>query len=217
MREIEFEHSLGLKPEVHETSQASNDELYGWLSEVSFLQNAGQNMVSDGMEYSWYPNTPAEQTNEEETSMLQTETTSLEIFMKFVKRTPDGDYDVSRILSRECYEAWLESRRAVPKSPEQAFRKSIVARITCSNEGTIPFLPQVEANLIKILRRSEVWPCFRNRINAKNNKPIKIGLKRCSAIGFHERQEKIRLSEKRKLVNENMGADSMKRYRLHEC
>ena len=51
---------------------------------------------------------------------------TLQILLKFVKRDASGSLDVTGILSRECYEAWLESKgEHVPKDPEDAFRKTI--------------------------------------------------------------------------------------------
>ena len=48
---------------------------------------------------------------------------ALHVFQKFVSRDSNGNVDVSGILSRKCYEAWLKTREVPPKDPEEAFRK----------------------------------------------------------------------------------------------
>ena len=53
-------------------------------------------------------------------------TSSLLVFDRYIKRGEDGKLDVSLLLSKECYEEWLESRgENRPQSPEEAFRKCI--------------------------------------------------------------------------------------------
>ena len=52
---------------------------------------------------------------------------AVSVFLRFVSYDADGKNDASRILSRECYEAWLDSKGAMtPRNPEEAFRKAII-------------------------------------------------------------------------------------------
>lgn len=119
--------------------------------------------------------------------------TSLEIFEQFVTKTvlPDGTemVDASGILSSPCFDLWLQTRRKPPKNPYEAFRKTLVARITVADERSLPFAPDVEKSLLVKLRKRQVWPCFQGRFTAAG-KPILIGSNGLRAIGFHERASK---------------------------
>lgn len=118
--------------------------------------------------------------------------TAMEIFSAFIRRSYNehGEQvvDVSGLVSRPCYEAWLASRKRVPNKPEECFRKSLLAHISCSDGGSASFSPEVEAALLVMLRKpGKVWPCFAGRKD-KNGKKLLLGIKGLRAIGFHERQ-----------------------------
>jgi len=144
---------------------------------------------------SWSQASEAPETHEEipiKSPRSGSRMTAMEIFHIHTKwyTDPNGKLyvDASGIISRECYEQWLASRKKMPNRPEETFRKSILCHCTSSDGGSAPFQPEVELSLLKLLRQSgKVWPCFRGQID-KDGKPVNIGLKGLRATGYHEKK-----------------------------
>jgi len=118
--------------------------------------------------------------------------TAMEIFHNFTKWYSDENgnlyVDATGIISRDCYEQWLASRKKLPARPEETFRKSILCHCTSSDGGSAPFPPEVEYALLKLLRQpGKVWPCFQGQVD-KNGKPVNIGQKGLRATGYHEKK-----------------------------
>jgi len=67
--------------------------------------------------------------------------------------------DASRVVSKECYEYWLETRVGVTNEPERAFQRSLTAHLTGS-DGRQPFLPEEEEAILKVVRAKRVWFVF---------------------------------------------------------
>ena len=40
-----------------------------------------------------------------------------------------------------------------------------------------------------LLRKREVWPCFKGKLDPLTGRPIKIGSKGLRSLGFHEREQ----------------------------
>jgi len=59
--------------------------------------------------------------------------TSLDIFYRFVHTYVDiGGFktvNCDKVLSRECYTAWLNTRKKVPLLPEESFRKTLISHL----------------------------------------------------------------------------------------
>eukprot|EP00924_Labyrinthula_sp_SR-Ha-C_P005473 snap_masked-scaffold_1-processed-gene-32.1-mRNA-1 protein AED:1.00 eAED:1.00 QI:0/-1/0/0/-1/1/1/0/320 len=109
------------------------------------------------------------------------EVSSFKVFNTFVKRFDNGTVDASGIVSPECYAKWVESRRKMPKKPEEAFRRALTAH--CRGvDGRRPFAPEVEENLLKELRKKKQWRCFENLPNCGS-----IGVQGFPSLGYHER------------------------------
>jgi hypothetical protein len=117
------------------------------------------------------------------------EPTSHEIFMSFVRVLPCGAVDGSGILSPECYQRWLETRAARLSHEAECFRKSLIAKVTRTDCGSAAFPPAVEAALLVLLRKRQVWPCFKGKLDPLTGRPIKIGTKGLRSLGFHEREQ----------------------------
>ena len=66
------------------------------------------------------------------------------------------DYDASQVVSRQCYEAWLVSRRMIPKVPEKIFQRTLTAHLTAADTRQ-PFHPKEEAAILATLRSKGVW------------------------------------------------------------
>ena len=68
--------------------------------------------------------------------------TSLRVFRKFItKQTlPNGEseLDASQVVSRECFELWLKTRKTPPPCPEKAFQRALSAHIG-GVDGRSPF------------------------------------------------------------------------------
>lgn len=112
--------------------------------------------------------------------------TSFEVFMRFVRPanadySTDDEVDASGILSRECYEAWLKTRRSLPKDSPRAFKDALKS-IVMANNRCKPFPNAVERDLLRHLRAERVWPCF------ENDSSVQIGKRGWKIKGFHERQ-----------------------------
>ncbi|GBG29529.1 Guanine nucleotide-binding protein-like 1 [Hondaea fermentalgiana] len=118
---------------------------------------------------------------------------SLELFLRFVKEYPDPKdpsrniIDTSQILSSECYESWIATRRGSLKKPEESFRRALTAHVTGADRRR-PFPPHIEASLLVELRKQKTWACFEGRMSQNENKPIKIGEQGFRTHGYHERK-----------------------------
>jgi len=71
--------------------------------------------------------------------------TSLRVFRKFIKPVKivrDGkeviELDASMVVSKECYELWLSSRKSPPPKPERAFQRALSAHLGAL-DGRTPF------------------------------------------------------------------------------
>eukprot|EP00924_Labyrinthula_sp_SR-Ha-C_P013483 maker-scaffold_5-snap-gene-4.5-mRNA-1 protein AED:0.01 eAED:0.01 QI:139/1/1/1/0.25/0.2/5/137/351 len=108
---------------------------------------------------------------------------SYEVFMYFAPEDPNGR---SRILSKECFEMWVGTRRNGVKRPEHSFRKALIAHLS-GKDGRRPFTQSVENIVLREIRRKETWPCFRNR---NESQVVNIGKKGFRHLGFHEAKSK---------------------------
>jgi len=116
---------------------------------------------------------------------------SLAVFTSYI--ISEGEIpDVSKVFQRECYESWLKSRKCPPKFPEDSFRKTLVSHVRGSC-GRKPFPPQVEAQLVKLLRMKRIWPCFEGYHNSKGD-PLVIGKLGFRKTGYHEGVENTRVN-----------------------
>mmetsp|Transcript_19806 Transcript_19806/g.25314 ORF Transcript_19806/g.25314 Transcript_19806/m.25314 type:complete len:556 (-) Transcript_19806:449-2116(-) len=102
-----------------------------------------------------------------------------EIFYSFVKCN-DKSWDVSAVMSKECYDSWLNHRFPKPKSPEESFRRALISHLTGS-DGRKPFPCEIEANILKLVRRKQIWDCF------KGSKTCNIGMNGFKSVGWHEK------------------------------
>ena len=85
---------------------------------------------------------------------------SICIFRRFIVTKSKGDgnveHDVSQIISRKCYEAWLASRGVISRAPEKIFQRTLTAHITASDTRQ-PFHPKEEAAILVMIRSKGVW------------------------------------------------------------
>eukprot|EP00924_Labyrinthula_sp_SR-Ha-C_P001607 maker-scaffold_18-snap-gene-3.0-mRNA-1 protein AED:0.00 eAED:0.00 QI:193/1/1/1/1/1/5/755/333 len=77
--------------------------------------------------------------------------TSMAVFRKFVVHDNNGTLVKESILSRECFELWIQTRKRSVKHPKDSFRRVITAHIRGADDRT-PFCEQVEKSLLKKLR-----------------------------------------------------------------
>ncbi|GBG24220.1 Hypothetical Protein FCC1311_004382 [Hondaea fermentalgiana] len=106
--------------------------------------------------------------------------TSMEIFMTHVRRDEHGYVDASGIMSRECFEEWEASRKSKLKNPHLTFVHTVRSHVTGDPKtGRNPFPEDVEASLIKLFRRRQIWPCFRGT-------RVKYGIRGMFVTGYHE-------------------------------
>jgi len=128
---------------------------------------------------------------------------SLKVFEEFVKYLPASDSnnekigengslniacDASGILSKDCFDKWVETRTSKPKYPEESFRRAITAHIRGS-DGRRPFKPIIEKALLVELRKKKIWPCFAHLEN-------KIGVLGYQKLGYYESLDKTNGKDK---------------------
>ena len=77
--------------------------------------------------------------------------TSLRVFRRFLKKLQNGEINAEEIISRECFELWVSTRKSMPLRPEKAFQRALSAHI-CGVDGRLPF--QRKSSLCKIWRMS---------------------------------------------------------------
>eukprot|EP00924_Labyrinthula_sp_SR-Ha-C_P002405 maker-scaffold_16-snap-gene-3.9-mRNA-1 protein AED:0.00 eAED:0.00 QI:260/1/1/1/1/1/2/296/536 len=114
--------------------------------------------------------------------------TSLSVFQKHVPIDPNTGR--SRILSADCFNQWVQTRKKTPKEPEKSFRKALMAHLR-KKDGRNPFTAEEEGIVLKELRRNEPWPCFANR---NNGSYLTIGSRFSNQPGYHE---SLRIGSKR--------------------
>lgn len=109
--------------------------------------------------------------------------TSLKVFRQFFKRNPDGSLDASRINSKECYEAWLGSRKGNCRRPERFFQRTLTAHIS-GTDGRTPFQAEEEEAILRWLRVKQRWPCF-------EQSSVRFGEQGFRSKGFHEKNAEM--------------------------
>lgn len=106
--------------------------------------------------------------------------TSLKVFRRYFVTREDGSLDASRLLSRECYLAWRDSRKKEIPSPETQFQRSLSSHVT-SLDGRVPFTEAEEVAVLREVRKRRVWACF-------EHSDKKVGMRGFASIGFHEKR-----------------------------
>lgn len=104
---------------------------------------------------------------------------TIKLFNRYITRNSEGSVDVSRILSKECYDEWLITRKKKPKTPPSAFRKAVTGHCR-GDKGLKPFPKDVEAAVLKIIRKRKIWTCFEGT-------GINIGQRGCKTFGYWEK------------------------------
>jgi len=89
------------------------------------------------------------------------------------------DLDASEVMSKACYEAWLQSRAAPLNNPTRVFQRCITSHITAS-DGRQAFTLAEEGAILRVLREKAVWPAFQGTT-------VTIGRKGFRGLGYHER------------------------------
>ena len=133
------------------------------------------------------------------------EVSSFKVFMEFVEYK-NGKVNAAGILSSDCYQKWIMSRRKHPLKPQEAFRRALTAH--CRGvDGRRPFPEKVEASLLVELRKKQRWKCFENY----NDGCGKIGIQGFPSLGYHERKMK----DKKRSFLEAQAAEEVKRARYN--
>lgn len=105
---------------------------------------------------------------------------------------------MSGLVSRECYMAWLEAKRASESDSEAAkFKRSLTNHVSGSvslvckqatlyintaahiQDGRVPFDPEEEEALLIFLRKKAPWPCYPKHLQYLGQ--------RYRAMGHHEK------------------------------
>jgi hypothetical protein len=108
---------------------------------------------------------------------------TVNLLLRFAQQRADGSWDASGLLSRECFEAWVASKRGEPKKAEHNFKEAVLGMLrgkSCS-KTTLPV--EMQEALLAEVRQKRVWPCFEGRLDEEGN-PVTIG-----ATGFRGKAE----------------------------
>lgn len=108
---------------------------------------------------------------------------TVNLLLRFARQHADGSWDASGLLSRECFEAWVASKRGEPKKVELNFKEAVLGMLrgkSCS-KTTLPV--EMQEALLGEVRQKRVWPCFAGRADEEGN-PVTIG-----ATGFRGKAE----------------------------
>lgn len=144
-------------------------------------------------------NSSSELTSNSSKHKLNKNVSSHKVFMTYAPAVNGR----SQILSKECFETWVATRKNGCKKPEFSFRKALIAHLT-GKDGRRPFPPDIEKLVLNEVRRKEVWPCF---VDKKEQKYKNIGMKGCKQYGFHESQHEIKKEQvcsiEREVVDEH--------------
>jgi hypothetical protein len=108
---------------------------------------------------------------------------TVNLLLRFARQHADGSWDASGLLSRECFEAWVASKRGEPKKAELNFKEAVLGMLrgkSCS-KTTLPV--EMQEALLGEVRQKRVWPCFAGRVDEEGN-PVTIG-----ATGFRGKAE----------------------------
>lgn len=103
---------------------------------------------------------------------------TLQILLKYVCYDDNSEIIELKMLTRDCYDEWLDRKPRKPAYPEEAFRKIITGHCQ-ARDGLDPFPPKVEASVLEVIRQKEIWPCFRNT-------QVRIGMRGFTKQGYWE-------------------------------
>jgi len=119
--------------------------------------------------------------------------TSMEVFMKHVKYNQDGSIDVSGIFEIECYKEWLSTRKGSLRNGPLTFIHTLRSHINSSEKtGRQPFPEAIETQMLKVIRKKEIWPCFQ-ALNREEGQKIRYGSRGMMSVrGYHERKAEER-------------------------
>jgi len=107
---------------------------------------------------------------------------SFQVFQEFMVPDETGAIDANRLLSKECFNEWVRSRNPKPVKPDQGFRSAMIGHLA----GTVrrqPFPEEVEKNLLDIVRKKKIWPCFEGTSST-------VGIYGTKVKGYHEKRKK---------------------------
>jgi hypothetical protein len=120
---------------------------------------------------------------------------SLQLFKSFLFVLPDGTLDASEIHSRECYLQFLANRRAVDSDSEmRKFRRTLSNQLS-GVDGRMPFDPEEERAILKVLRVRHPWPCV-----AESRVISRMGFR---SRGYHEKKADELLSKEIKITTKD--------------
>lgn len=119
---------------------------------------------------------------------------------KYIKTNEDGSVNANGIISQECFSEWLSTKAKLPQFPQHAFRK-IVSGHCRGDVGLIPFKQNEEKEVLKVLRKKKIWPCF-------NKTKCRIGLRGFQKSGYWEnkRRKAIEIKNLEKITREKHEA-----------
>lgn len=123
------------------------------------------------------------------TNLERFQKSAMKVFLKYVKVSED-EVDATKIFSLQCFNDWLSTKKNYPKKPAEAFRKTITGHVR-GDTGLQPFAPEVEQAILKLLKKREIWPCFRGS-------GLKIGLRGFQTPGFWETKQQIKIKQQKK-------------------
>ncbi|KAH9255992.1 hypothetical protein BASA81_005768 [Batrachochytrium salamandrivorans] len=107
--------------------------------------------------------------------------TSLQIFRSYmVRHHEDGTLDVSGLVSKACYQEWLNAKGVVESDSEARKYHRTLTNHVSGVDGRSPFELQEEQAILILFRKRKPWPCFPDHLSS-------LG-RRYRTRGYHEKQ-----------------------------
>jgi hypothetical protein len=111
------------------------------------------------------------------------ENNTVNLLLKFAVQREDGSWDMSGLLSPECFNTWVASRRSEQKKLEVNFKESVLSMLRGKSCTKVALPRDMQEALLVEVKQKRVWPCFVNRVDEDGNK-VTIG-----ASGFRGKAE----------------------------
>eukprot|EP00924_Labyrinthula_sp_SR-Ha-C_P007107 snap_masked-scaffold_8-processed-gene-9.41-mRNA-1 protein AED:1.00 eAED:1.00 QI:0/0/0/0/1/1/5/0/333 len=94
---------------------------------------------------------PVDNDMSEDKPNLLASKTSLRVFSSFTRRNTNNELTFENIISKECFNTWVQTRKYGLKNPKGSFRRAIYAHLRGA-DGRAPFPEDVEISILSKLR-----------------------------------------------------------------
>lgn len=76
----------------------------------------------------------------EQISVVKVTQSSYQVFMSFVETNDEGEKNVDKVFSKECFNHWLSTRIKSPKQPSESFRRALTSHVRGTDQRKYVFV-----------------------------------------------------------------------------